>query len=46
MTPALRTLFEGYHLRAGKLATKDFLKLIKDAAHKQEDGQPWQAAKT
>ena len=35
MTPALRTLFEGYHLRAGKLATKDFLKLIKDAAHKQ-----------
>ena len=35
MTPALRTLFERYRRRASKLATKDFLKLIKDAADKQ-----------
>ena len=35
MTPALRTLFERYRRRAGKLATPDFLKLIKDAADKQ-----------
>ena len=35
MTPALRTLFESYRRRAGTLATKDFLKLIKDAAYKQ-----------
>ena len=35
MTPALRTLFERYRRRAGTLATKDFLKLIKDAADKQ-----------
>ena len=35
MTPALRTLFESYRRRAGTLATKDFLKLIKDAADKQ-----------
>ena len=35
MTPALRTLFESYRRRAGKLATKDILKLIKDAADKQ-----------
>ena len=35
MTPALRTLFESYRRRAGKLASKDVLKLIKDAADKQ-----------
>ena len=35
MTPALRTLFERYRRRAGTLATKDFLKLIKNAAYKQ-----------
>ena len=35
MTPALRTLFERYRRRAGKLATRDFLKLIKGAADKQ-----------
>ena len=35
MTPALRTLFERDRRRAGTLATKDFLKLIKDAADKQ-----------